>query len=408
MEVGLSLLAHAAMSLKFWDEAFITATYLINRTPTKLLQFSTPLERLFNKKPDYSILRVFGCACWPNLRPYNSRKLEFRSQQCVFLGYSPLHKGYKCLHVSTGRVYISRDVIFDENIFPFTKLHPNAGALLRSEILSFSHLLPSPDQGGAVLSDQLTSVHTNPPDVTNISCENVAVFDENYEQNSHEIMEHDGAGHKDDIPAMSKATTGESPQRLPIQMSGSAPVFPGMSATASSTNQGDVSGTDDVMQQPSTAHIPSGTESAGSSAVSVLTRPHTRSQSGIIKPKVYTDGQIRYNFLTISIEPQSVDEALTDEKWKEAMDCEYGALIKNKTWHLVPAREERNIIDCKWVYKIKRKGDGSLDRYKARLVAKGFKQRYGIDYEDTFSPVVKAATIRVVLSIAVSRGWYLR
>jgi hypothetical protein len=61
-----------------------------------------------------------------------------------------------------------------------------------------------------------------------------------------------------------------------------------------------------------------------------------------------------------------------------------------------------------WVYKIERKADGSIDRYKARLVAKGFKQRYGIDYEDSFSPVVKAATIRLVLSVVVSRGWSLR
>jgi hypothetical protein len=68
----------------------------------------------------------------------------------------------------------------------------------------------------------------------------------------------------------------------------------------------------------------------------------------------------------------------------------------------------RNIVGCKWVYKIKRKKDESLDKYKARLVAKGFKQRYGIDYDDTFSPVVKITTIRIVLSIAVSRGWNLR
>jgi hypothetical protein len=65
----------------------------------------------------------------------------------------------------------------------------------------------------------------------------------------------------------------------------------------------------------------------------------------------------------------------------------------------------RNIVGCKWVYKIKRKQDDSLDRYKARLVAKGFKQRYGVAYDDTFSPVVKMATICIVFSIAVSRGW---
>jgi hypothetical protein len=90
------------------------------------------------------------------------------------------------------------------------------------------------------------------------------------------------------------------------------------------------------------------------------------------------------------------------------MDSESGALLKNQTWHLVPPKSRVNVIDCKWVYKIKRKSDGSINRYKARLIAKGFKQRYGIDYEDTFSPVVKVATIWIVLSIAVSKGWSLR
>nr|CAH66819.1 OSIGBa0093K19.6 [Oryza sativa] len=137
-------------------------------------------------------------------------------------------------------------------------------------------------------------------------------------------------------------------------------------------------------------------------------RPHTRLQSGICKEKVYTDGTVKWSCFSSSGEPQSLDEAFATNHWREAMDAEYQALMKNQTWHLVPLQQGRNIIDCKWVYKVKRKAYGSLDRYKARLVAKGFKQRYGIDYEDTFSHVVKATTIRTILSIAVSRGWSFR
>jgi histone deacetylase 1/2 len=107
VEVGLSLLAHSSIPLKYWDEAFLAATYLINHTPAKSLQFSSPHEVLFQEKPEYSMLRVFGCACWPNLRPYNTHKLAFRSKRCVFLGYNNMHKGFKCLDISTSRIYIS-------------------------------------------------------------------------------------------------------------------------------------------------------------------------------------------------------------------------------------------------------------------------------------------------------------
>lgn len=157
VEVALALLANACMPLKFWDEAVITATYLINRTPSRVIKYITPLEQLFQQKPNYSLLRVFGCVCWPNLRPYNNHKLQFRSKQCVFLGYSSLHKGFKCLDIPTGRVYVSRDVIFDENIFPFSTLHSNAGARLRSEIaLLSSSLLPyGHDPGGENRSDHV-------------------------------------------------------------------------------------------------------------------------------------------------------------------------------------------------------------------------------------------------------------
>jgi hypothetical protein len=67
VEVGLALLVHASMSLKFWDDAFLVAVYLINRTPRKVINYETPLECLFHQKPDYKSIRVFGCACWSNL-----------------------------------------------------------------------------------------------------------------------------------------------------------------------------------------------------------------------------------------------------------------------------------------------------------------------------------------------------
>ena len=121
------------------------------------------MVRLLHTKPDYTSLRVFGCACWPNLRPYNKRKLMFRSKQCAFLAYSAQHKGVKCLDISTGRVYISRDVVFDETKFPFADLHPNAGALLRKEILLLPSHLSGYDQGGITNCDDHMTNPTNGP-----------------------------------------------------------------------------------------------------------------------------------------------------------------------------------------------------------------------------------------------------
>jgi hypothetical protein len=121
VETGLSLLSHASAPLKFWEDAFVTACYLINHMPTTTLRKKSHFEVLFKTPPDYKFFKVFDSACWPNLRPYNANKLQPRSAQCVFLGYSLLHKGYKCLHLPMGRVYFSSDIIFQEEVFPFTQ-----------------------------------------------------------------------------------------------------------------------------------------------------------------------------------------------------------------------------------------------------------------------------------------------
>ena len=90
------------------------------------------------------------------------------------------------------------------------------------------------------------------------------------------------------------------------------------------------------------------------------------------------------------------------------MQSEINALLQNHTWVLVPRPPATNIISSKWVYRIKKKTNGEIDQFKAQLVAKGYSQQLGIDYTETFSPVVKATTIRTILSIATSSHWPVR
>ena len=110
---------------------------------------------------------------------------------------------------------------------------------------------------------------------------------------------------------------------------------------------------------------------------------------------------------TIKI-PTRVEEALRDPKWTEAIQNEMEALQKNKTWSVVTLPKGKKSVGCKWVFTIKHKADGTIDRYKARLVAKGFTQTFGVDYQETFAHVAKMNTIRVLLSLVVNHDWPLR
>ena len=115
LETGLTLLAHSHLSNRYWVDAFLTAVYIINRLPTPILDHMSPFLKLYNKEPDYNNLRVFGCLCYPLLRPQGLHKLEYRSKPCIFIGYS--YAGYRCLDPITNKVYLSRHVIFYESSF---------------------------------------------------------------------------------------------------------------------------------------------------------------------------------------------------------------------------------------------------------------------------------------------------
>ncbi|KAH9688658.1 hypothetical protein KPL70_015204 [Citrus sinensis] len=131
----------------------------------------------------------------------------------------------------------------------------------------------------------------------------------------------------------------------------------------------------------------------------------TRAKSGIYKPKIYTVKRLAREKIDT---PASVEEALKNKKWETTMREKFEALQKNRTWELVPPSRDLKVVGNKWVYKVKYNPDGTIARYKARPVAKGFHQTAGIDFNETFSPVAKSPTIRIVLNLAVMNNWDIK
>ncbi|CAN1339491.1 Retrovirus-related Pol polyprotein from transposon RE1, partial [Linum perenne] len=130
----------------------------------------------------------------------------------------------------------------------------------------------------------------------------------------------------------------------------------------------------------------------------------TRAQSGNLKPKSYST-----QTQDSTPEPTCFTVANNQPEWRQAMQDEFNALLHNNTWTLVPHPSNgKRIVGNKWVYRVKRHPDGTIASYKARLVAKGYHKTKGIDYTETFSPVIKPASVRLILSIALSRDWPIR
>ncbi|XP_010495376.1 PREDICTED: uncharacterized protein LOC104772464 [Camelina sativa] len=119
LNVARSLLFQSNVPLIYWTDCLLTAVFLINRTPSTVLNNLTSYELLTKKKPDYSFLKSFGCLCFVSTLQKDRHKFSPRATECVFLGYSFGYKGYKVLHLDTNVVSVSRNVIFHETLFPF-------------------------------------------------------------------------------------------------------------------------------------------------------------------------------------------------------------------------------------------------------------------------------------------------
>lgn len=241
---------------------------------------------------------------------------------------------------STGHIYFSRDVLFDEFTFPYSNFSSHIYATTTAQS-NTSHSLVTP----------------------------VAI-----------------------------------PTVTPIP---SAPVAPIISHVLDSTNASLTSPTTPSVHVDS--HSRDSQTSSSDSSTRYMLPPNvtsavnthpmlTRGKQGIIKPKAFS----------ATLEPTTVKAALNDPKWKVAMIDEYKALQTNGTWDLVPLPAGKVPIGSKWVFKLKHKHDGSIECYKACLVSKGFHKLPGFDFSETFSPVVKRVTVRVVISHALSNGWCLR
>uniref|UniRef100_A0A2N9EUM6 Uncharacterized protein n=1 Tax=Fagus sylvatica TaxID=28930 RepID=A0A2N9EUM6_FAGSY len=272
-------------------------------------------------------------------------------------GTHPAPRGYRCLDPSTSHIYISRNVVFDETSFPAKDMVPHSSDQVSASPISLAPFLHN--LGYSVANNNCAG---SSPSSTTSSCPStcdMVPMDLNMTPPISLVTSTSSSLIESSVPTPIM----EPPSLSPLLVTPDPPPSVDLPLTT---------------QPPlPPAATPSTTASSSSSIV-------TRSQTGSLRPP------------------------MKHQDWRVAMGAEFDALLANHTWTLCPRLLHKNVIRNKWVYKLKQYFDGSIERYKARLVAKGFDQRDGIDYFETFSPVIKPTTLRLVLAIAISRAWPVR
>ncbi|CAA7046908.1 unnamed protein product [Microthlaspi erraticum] len=397
LNVARALLFQSNLPLIYWSDCIYTAVFLINRTPSLLLDKLGPFEVLAKKTPDYSFLRSFGCLCYVSTLLKDRNKFSPRADACVFLGYPSGCKGYKVLHLDTNIVSISRNVVFHENVFPLK----TASSLIYDDLFSKTILpLPIPvgidsfpvtNLGPAAYSHVPTAPHSS-------HASDAFVPDASHSPHiSHSSDASHSSASRSNAPSISRETVsrgiGQSRLLNDISRPKRASKAPGyLSDYHCSLTQ---------ISKPfiSPFDIPS-PESIPSTTVYPLS--NVLSYSALAP--LYQTYVLSYSLET---ESTTFKQAMTSPHFRHAMNEELEAMEVNRTWTIESLPPGKNVVGCKWVYTIKYKADGTIERYKARLVTKGFTQQEGVDFTETFSPVAKLTSVKLLLALAAIKGWSL-
>ncbi|GJS76616.1 retrovirus-related pol polyprotein from transposon TNT 1-94 [Tanacetum coccineum] len=376
LEMTRALIIESNAPNFFWPEALATATYLINRLPTKILKMKTPLETLseYHTLPQVLTLepKVFGCTVFAHIPKSYRDKLDPCAEKCVFVGYGVNQKGYRCYNPKTRHMITTINCDFLETKYFYSSQHSVQGE--RECIDTLSWLSYGTHEGGRNHSTHNESPFSTQPEDPNVSDA----------QEAPNLIPEVSNTHSSPMSEPIETTNNTSGQDESIQ---EQEVF----ATQNDTN---VEQNEHIEEQ---VNFPTQKDTSGRYVLP------PRANRGV-PPKRYSPEKVsrgsRYPIANIA------KGNLSEEAKAFALSM-YSDEIPANTEQKRVLPPGKKTVGCRWVFTIKYKPDGTIERYKTRLVAKGHTQTYGIDYSETFSPVAKINTIRVLISIAANKGWPL-
>jgi len=423
MDMARSMLAEHKSPYNFWAEAISTACHSSNRLYLRKILNKTPYEILTGNKPNISYFKVFGCKCFYLIKGVRLSKFDSKALEGIFVGYGLESHTYRIFDKATGRVIESSSVVFEENNGSHVgQVDVCADVEIPQDAIGRMGVgFIRPIEGHLVADrEELCSTQVEPSSSQTSSTPAVGAISEPIQRQT----ENSHSGVQASIPrADNPATTGGLSGSLHsvIQPQDSVSPEPDQDQHAYEdihpNDQGQFDGQDeDQNDEDAPPRINEEIEARRKARVdrTLKLRGHTLDKViGDVRGRVSTRRQLA-NFSDhqahiAMVEPQKVWEALEDPDWLEAMHEELNNFKRNKVWRLVEKPKEcRNVIGTKWIFKNKQDENGIVVRNKARLVAQGFSQVEGIDYGETYAPVARLESIRILLAFATHHNFKLQ